>query len=225
MLDTMVKPAVAGSFVLSYVEMGFPIVSGELLPADHGYGLYSAISHISGEIHDRDNISIQTISGRSDEQGKILLHSHSQLRIRIPYEPEIISLILPLAGQRLTIGIHQIQLGIPAMSPLQPVSTLRSRIVTIKKFQEPEPFLEAIQRQLDAMEISAILKIPLNRKGEIDRKAIKIKQYTVVGFGVEISNLSDEDSLKLQITGLGGKHKMGCGIFNPLPRRERMLDE
>jgi CRISPR-associated protein Cas6 len=211
--------------VLPYVELGFPIVSGEILPADHGYGVYSAISHISGEIHDRDDINIQTISGKPDEQGKIHLHAHSQLRIRIPYHPEIISLVLPLAGQKLTIGTHEIQLGIPVMLPLQPVSTLRSRIVTIKKFQEPEPFLEAVQRQLDAIEITGIVKIPLNRKGESDRKAIKIKQYSVVGFGVEISHLSDEDSLKLQIAGLGGKHKMGCGIFNPLPRRARMLDE
>jgi CRISPR-associated protein Cas6 len=225
MLDTRIEPAVAGSFVLPHVEIGFPIVEGEIFPADNAYGLYSAISHIHAEIHARDDISIQSISGKPHAPGKIQLHRHSQLRIRIPYDPEIIGLILPLAGQKLTVGIHSIQLGIPMMSPLQPVSTLRSRIVTIKKFQESEPFLAAVQRQLDALEITGIVKIPLNKNGEIDRKAIKIKQYSVVGFGVEISNLSDEDSIKLQIAGLGGKHKMGCGIFNPLPRRERMLDE
>jgi CRISPR-associated protein Cas6 len=225
MLATTIEPAVAGSFVLPHVEMGFPIVEGEILPADNAYGLYSAISHVHAEIHARDDISIQSIAGKPYEPGKIQLHCHSQLRIRIPYDPETLGLILPLAGQKLTIGIHQIQLGIPMMSPLQPVSVLRSRIVTIKKFQEPESFLAAIQRQLDALEIAGIAKIPLNKNGEIDRKAIKIKQYSVVGFGVEISNLSDEDSIKLQIAGLGGKHKMGCGIFNPLPRRERMLDE
>ncbi len=92
---------------------------------------------------------------------------------------------------------------------------MRSRIVTIKGFQEPEPFLEAAKRQLEPLGISGTIAIPLNTEGELDRKAIKIKQYSVVGFGLEVSGLSDEDSIKLQTHGLGGKRRMGCGVFSP----------
>jgi len=28
--------------------------------------------------------------------------------------------------------------------------------------------------------------------------------------------LSETDSIKLQILGLGGKHRMGCGVFIPM---------
>jgi CRISPR-associated protein Cas6 len=48
-----------------------------------------------------------------------------------------------------------------------------------------------------------------------------VRQYVVVGFGVEVTGLSDEDSIKLQICGLGGKRKMGCGIFVPQAAYER----
>lgn len=225
MLDTLVKSTIVDRFVLPHVDLGFPIIAGSTVPSDNGYGTYGATCRECSELHDLKDISIQSISGKSYEPGKIQITDYSQLKIRIPYDAETLSLILPFAGKKLTIGIHEIQLGIPMMSPLEAVPILRSRIVTIKKFQEPEPFLAAVQRQLEALEIEGIAKIPLNRKGEIDRKVIKIKTYTVVGFGVEVSDLSDEDSLKLQIAGLGGKHKMGCGIFNPLSKRRRMLDE
>lgn len=209
---------------LPYVELSFGLV-GQTLPADHGYGLYSAIAHLCPDIHEQEGISIQTISGEPDKQGKIYLSRQSQLRIRLPYEPEKIALVLPLAGQRLVIGNHTIQLGIPQIYPLRPTDKLRSRIVTIKKFQEPESFKEAAQRQLDTLGIKANLVLPLNEDGEPSRKAIKIKTYSVVGFSLIATDLSDEDSIKLQQVGLGGKHRMGCGIFNPLPRWGRLVYE
>lgn len=225
MLDTIVESKAVDKSSLPYIELGFPIIAGNLLPADNAYGSYSAISHAMPLLHDRNDISIQSIAGKPYEPGKIQVSSRSQIKIRMPYESEIISAVLPLAGQTLTIGVHEIQLGIPMMSPLQPFSVLRSRITTIKKFQEAPEFLLAAQRQLDALEIKGTANIPLNGQGVIDRKVIKIKSYTIVGFGLEVSDLSDEDSLRLQIVGLGGKHKMGCGIFNPLPKRVRMINE
>ncbi|KOP26815.1 CRISPR-associated protein Cas6 [Hapalosiphon sp. MRB220] len=210
-------------FNLPYIEMSFGI-SGQTLPADHGYGLYSAISDICPALHEQEWLSIQTISGRPDRQGKIDLSKQSQLKIRLPYEPDKISLVLPLAGKRLIIGIHEIQLGIPQIFPLCSTDKLRSRIVTIKKFQEPEPFLEAAKRQLDVLGIQGDVSIPLNEEGELSRKAIKIKTYSVVGFSVNVTGLNDEDSIKLQTFGLGGKHRMGCGIFTPFPRAWRFYD-
>jgi CRISPR-associated protein Cas6 len=220
---TDVQPGSTDLMNVPFVELSFEAV-GQTLPADHGYGLYSAIAHLCPKIHGQEGISIQTISGKPDNQGKIYLSRQSQLRIRLPYDPERISLVLPLAGQRLVIGSHAIQLGIPQIHLLRPVEKLRSRIVTIKKFQEPEPFLDAAQRQLDALGIQGNLLIPINEQGEPSRKAIKIKSYSVVGFSVIVTDLNDEDSLKLQKYGLGGKHRMGCGIFVTFPRAWRFYN-
>ena len=206
---------------LPYVELSFGVM-GQALPADHGYGLYSAIAHLCPGVHEQEGLSILTIPGKPDYQGKIALTRQSHLKIRLPSDN--VMLVLPLAGQPLTIGTHEIQLLIPQISQLQPTDKLRSRLVTIKGFQEPGAFLEAAQRQLDALSIQGHLSIPLNLDGEPSRKTIKIKRYSVVGFALEITNLSDEDSIKLQMLGLGGKHRMGCGIFTPFPRSWRFND-
>lgn len=221
MLVTQEKRVAIEGICPLYVELNFTI-TGKTLPADHGYGLYSAIAHLCPEIHEHEGVSIQTIAGEPDKQGKITLSSRSRLKIRLPYEPEKIALVLPLAGQTLTIGGHAIQLDIPQIFPLQPTDKLRSRIVTIKKFQEPELFLDAAKRQLDALEIQGNAFVPLNEEGQPLRKAIKIKTYSIVGFSLVVTDLNDEDSLKLQAHGLGGKHRMGCGIFTAFPRAWRI---
>lgn len=210
--------------VIPYVELSFGVI-GKTLPADHGYGLYSAIAHLCPDLHEQDGISILTISGEPNKQGKIYLSPSSCLKIRLPYDPVKLGLVLPLAGQQLRVGTHTIQLSIPQIHPLRPADKLRSRIVTIKKFQDPEPFLEAAQRQLDALGVQGNLILPLNEVGEPSRKAIKIKSYSVVGFSVIVTELSDADSLKLQVFGLGGKHRMGCGIFTAFPRAWRFYDD
>lgn len=201
---------------LPYVDMCFGVV-GQILPADHGYGLYSAIVHICPQLHQQTWLGIQTVMGIPDKQGKIYLTDKSRLRMRLPGDQ--VPLVYSLAGKQLTIGTHPIRLGIPQIFMLQSAARLRSRIVTIKGFQDPEPFLAAVKRQLEQLEISGTIAIPLNAEAELDRKAIKIKQYSVVGFGLEVSGLSDEDSIKLQTCGLGGKRRMGAGIFTPVGER------
>ncbi|MBU7583857.1 MAG: type I-MYXAN CRISPR-associated protein Cas6/Cmx6 [Nostoc sp. TH1S01] len=197
---------------LPYVELNFDIF-GHTLPADHGYALYSNISHLCPQLHEQQWLSIQTIMGIPDGKGKIYLTEKSRLRIRVP--GDMVPVVYSLAGKALTIGKHLIRLGIPQIFMLQPVSRLRSRIVVIKGFQEPEPFLSAAKRQVEALGIQGRVWIPINADKEADRKTIKIKKYTVVGFGLEVADLSDEDSIKLQIAGCGGKRRMGCGIFIP----------
>ncbi|MBE8970222.1 hypothetical protein IQ277_29640 [Nostocales cyanobacterium LEGE 12452] len=56
-------------------------------------------------------------------------------------------------------------------------------------------------------------------RGYLDILILKIKRFTVVGFGLEIINLSNEDSLTLLRYGIGGKRKMGCGVFVPVKRK------
>lgn len=210
MLATESQPRNSGSFNLPHVELSFNII-GQILPADHGYALYSAIAHLCPELHQQKWLSLQTVMGIPDGQGKIYLTDKSRLRVRLP--GDMVPMVYLLAGKQLKIGTHSIRLSIPQIFMLQPTSRLRSRIVTIKGFQEPELFLDAAKRQLDALEIQGTVSIPLNDKKEPDRKAIKIKSYTVVGFGLEVRNLCDEDSIKLQTAGIGGKRRMGCGVF------------
>jgi CRISPR-associated protein Cas6 len=203
----------AGLAMLPYVELSFGVI-GETLPADHGYGLYGAIAHQCPKVHEQNGVSILTITGIPDRKGKIFLTERSHLRIRLPYD--CVPIVYHLAGKQLSIGSHSIRLGIPQIFMLRPGSRLRARIVTIKNHQEPESFLEAARLQLAALGVVGEAIVPLDVEGKPARKTIKIKTYSVVGFGLEVSGLSEEDSIKLQISGLGGKHRMGCGLFVPM---------
>lgn len=194
------------------VELSFS-VSGRTVPVDHGYGLFSALSHFQAKLHDLENLSIQTIINTNFEGGKLRLTKHSKLRIRLPADR--VPLVYPLAGKSLTLAEDIVRLGIPSIEMLQPTKNLYSRMVVIKGYQEPERFLEATQRQLQQMEINQEARISIGANGCLNRKTLKVRNYVVVGFGIEVIGLSDEDSLRLQTYGIGGKRKMGCGIFVP----------
>ncbi len=194
-----------------YIELAFPVI-GQSLPIDHGYQLYSALSHLQASLHDWSDMSIKTISGKldRDRRNELNLTERSKLLIRLPSEK--IPFVYSFGGKSLTIGNHKIRLGIPEMNFLQPKSRMRSHIVVIRGYEQPDTFLEAAKRQIEALSIRADIKLICKKDGTVKPKTIKVKQ-TLVGFGIEATNLSKSDSVILQEKGLGGKQKMGCGVF------------
>jgi CRISPR-associated protein Cas6 len=194
-------------------DLCFPVF-GETCPSDNNYASSSAVTKICPILHQQQGIGIQSISGIPDGKGKIRLTNQSHLRIRVRQEQ--ISAFYKLAGKQLSIGSHSIRLGIPTLKNLKASDSLQSRIVTIKGYMEAQGFIQALHRQMDMLGIHGDASVPLLSNGDLSRKTIKIKKYSVVGFTVKIQNLSIDDSLKLQVFGLGGKRSLGCGFFMPL---------
>lgn len=198
------------------VVVHFP-AQGRQLPADHGYTLYSAITRQLPALHGVSWLGLELLSGVPWREGVIVLPTRgAQLRLRIPADRY--ADVLSLAGKRLDIAGHPLRLGIPSARPLQPAPSLYARVVTIKKFTEPEPFLDAACRQLNVLGINATLELPHDEQGRFRRRVIQIHGKRVVGFSLAAHDLSDDDSLKLQTAGIGGRRTMGCGIFNPIMR-------
>lgn len=194
------------------VDLRIPVM-GSALPAEHGYGLLSALAHLVPSIHQNPHIGILTVAGIGDRQGKIFLTQQSHLRIRLPIEA--IPSVYGVAGKRLRIGTHEIQLGIPEIFTLKPSSSLKARIVTIKGYLEPDEFEQAARIQLERLGIAGQLAILKDKTGMPVRKVLKIKRHTIVGFSTVVQGLGDEDSIRLQQLGLGGRRRMGCGFFLP----------
>lgn len=195
------------------IRVRFP-VQGRTLPADHGYLLYSAISQIRPELHEKEWLGIEMISGMPSDRGKISLPVRGGgLNFRIPADK--FGEIIPLAGKRLDVDGHSIRLGIPTAEPLTPSSSLYSRIVTIRGFMQVPEFLDAANRQLNELDIKGKLTLP-NEEQSRHRRILTIKDSKIVGFSVIASGLSEEDSIKLQTHGIGGRRSMGCGLFNPI---------
>ena len=198
----------------SYWEIRYPLV-GKSLPADHGHRLYGAMSRIVPEVHESNSWRMATVGGTLTGRGEIMLTEYSRLRIRAGWEQ--IPLFLRLVQKLLKVGKHSLVLEPPEIHPICPSKILKARLVVIKGFKEPEPFIGAVKYHLQKLGIeNCEAYVPTNASGESDRKIIKVHQHKVVGFGVVVTGLNVLNSISLQVNGCGGKGKMGCGFFSPI---------
>ena len=70
--------------------------------------------------------------------------------------------------------------------PLEPASSLYARVVTIKKFTEPDPFLEAVNRQLASLAVKGKAELPRDEQGRYRPRIVTIHDKSVVGFSVAV---------------------------------------
>lgn len=212
------------------VDVQFRLVGSEI-PADHGYCLLSALSRIVPALHGDDAVGVHPIGGRLLGDRRLALTDRSRLSIRI--DADRIAEVLPLAGKSLSIDGSPIRVGTPQTRALTPAPRLYSRLVVIKGFLEPEPFLEAARRQLEALAIRGEPQLvpqpavaaanagrPTGSRSPYVRRTIRIHDREMVGFALRVQDLTAEESLRLQEHGLGGRRRFGCGIFIPDRRVE-----
>ncbi|MDY6784293.1 MAG: type I-MYXAN CRISPR-associated protein Cas6/Cmx6 [Cyanobacteriota bacterium] len=148
------------------IDLSFP-VTGTDLPADQNYRLYAALCQKLPQLHQMEGLAIVTIAGIPDKQGKITLTRGSRLRMRLPVEA--IAQVYSLTGQTLNLGGSTLQLGNPELQTLQPANSLKARLIVIKGYTEPVAFLNAAQRQLQALGIQADIGIPANERSTMVR--------------------------------------------------------
>lgn len=196
---------------MPHIDLAFRL-TGSTVPVDHGYALYAALSRIAPELHAAQEIGVHPIRGVYGGDGKLHLTDFSRLILRLPDEQ--IRTYLKLAGKQLEVDSHFLRVGVPEVRALLPVVSLRARLVTIKGFMEEAAFVAAAQRQLATSGIAGEL-----HRG--DRRTFRVKDKQVVGFEIGITGLTAEESLTLQEKGLGGRRRMGCGVFVPTKGGEK----
>lgn len=187
------------------VDLSFK-VQGETLPSLHGYALYGAICRAQPALHEADWLGVHTFHGDRLGDRLIRLPPRSRLMLRLPSEH--IGTALALAGKTLAIEGHKLTVGVPEIRPLVFAPSLSARMVTVKGFLEPEPFREAVMRQMLALDVSGTIEVG-------PRLVQPIGDKKVVGFAMRVHGLSEGASMRLQASGLGGRRRMGCGLFRP----------
>jgi len=207
------------------VDLDFQL-RGTTLPAEHGYSAFGALIGPLPWIHDERGVGVHPIRGRLVGGRMLALMRWSRLTLRLPASR--ISEALPLAGKTLEVGGSVLRVGLPTVRPLHPATTLISRLVVIKGFQEPEPFLEAARRQAEALGVGGQLALVARANdgsvegltgraaGEPIRRTLRIRDKTIVGFALAATDLTAEESILLQEVGIGGRRRFGCGLFVPL---------
>ena len=203
---------------LSVVDVFFQL-RGPSLPADHGYSLYAAISACSPLLHRADWLGIHPVRGRRGIDGVLRLGPHSHLGLRLPAAqiPEILS----LTGRELAIDGHRLLLAVPRVESLSAAASLDARIVIVKLTELPKDADGSLDKngmraRYEAELGRQLAALGIGRKPELlGLQEIRVAGRRVLGFSVRVSDLDAESSLALQRAGLGGKRRMGCGVFVP----------
>jgi len=210
---------------MDFLEIQFAI-RGKTLPADHGYALYSAVKK---SLQDSSNdtlppdlpqtVHLCTIPGIPDRAGMIYLNRGSRFRLRCPSDQMQLWYRF-FQNQVFDIQGHLIRLTQPRITLPEASQILASRLVTFKLKEidhadVPRYFLQSCQSSLERLEIKGQAFIPSDPDGDLARRTLQIRDKKVLGFSVVVEGLSDEDSLKLQWHGLGGRQHFGCGWFYP----------
>jgi CRISPR-associated protein Cas6 len=213
------------------VEVIIPVLGqGKQIPADHSYFLYSALNKFLPELHHekeplaKDTL-ISDITGTLAGERKKEISDSSHIRIRTPVSH--ITKFFCLTGKTFKIGNTVLMFGAPDVKEIRPCKKAYSRLVIIGGCEEPKSFLESANKQLNTLDIQGVLQIvkrsnalSVDTQRELDgremlRRTITIHNFKVVGYAVEVDNMNEEDSVKLLSTGIGGRHKFGCGLFIP----------
>ncbi len=200
-----------------FVDLAF-VVTGRSIPIDHGYALYGAVSRAVPQFHGASWLGIHPVDGTLMPP-TVLLNRRSRLRLRLPLER--VNAGLRLAGAQLDVDGNPLVVGVPSSHALEPAPNLAARLVVVKLTTFPlsgtakvdeasaRNAVDAeLRRQMTALHAEGLLTVGKLRE-------IRVAGRRVLGFSVRIGGLEPEASLRLQSAGLGGKRRMGCGIFVP----------
>ncbi len=199
------------------IDLSFTI-SGSSVPVDHGYALYSSISRILPALHGPSWLGIHPLSGSRTPEA-LLLTRTSRLTLRLPVEK--ITEGLPLAGKVLDVEGSQIVVGAPSVRALKPSATLVSRQAIVKLTSFPLSSKGRVDESLARNGVERELRRQMERLDASGRitlgalRELRVAGKRVLGFAVRIDDLEPSASVRVQTVGLGGKRRMGCGIFIP----------
>jgi CRISPR-associated protein Cas6 len=199
------------------IDLSFVLV-GTTIPLDHGYALFSALCRIVPELHGDTKVGVHPIRGRQTAPGVLSLAEGSRLRIRLPSEG--IAPYIALAGKEIELAGNHVRVGIPQVDGLVPAANLAARLVTFRNALTSAALEEDVRRELARLEIAGTAHlVPSTRpnwQGQPLRRVLRVKDKKVVGYALRVTGLTAVESLRLQEVGLGGRRRMGCGMFVPV---------
>ena len=202
---------------MAYVDLAFRL-NGSEIPVDHGYALYAALSRTVPAIHETTTVGVHPIRGIYNGGGKLHLSDSSRLVVRL--QDGDIRDYLKLAGKQLELDGFRLRIGVCETWALFPAATLYCRIATTRNGEDSSRFDAEIARQSATIGIKGkVIRVPIDDTGSANRdpsrRIFRVKNKRVVGYSVLATELTAEESILLQERGLGGRRKMGCGVFVP----------
>lgn len=181
-------------------------LQGRLLPKDHGYALFLALSGLLPWLEHEELAAVHPIHGAdTGKDNMLILNKRTKLVIRIPAERQADT--MTLSGKSFDIGGSRFVVGAGKVKPLSRYTPLYAHCVTTGSTSE-EDFTRDVIRLLDDLNITC--RFICGR-----RQTITNAEGAGDGYSLMLHDLPVEQSILVQQRGMGGNRKIGCGIFIP----------
>jgi len=188
------------------------------IPIDHAYELSVELQKILPWLTEDQRIAVHQIyipaSGNgwqrpeADPDAKMRLSRRTRLKIRLPID--YLNKLNDISGQQIQISGESMTFGEVTSNSLPVSSTLVSRFVYINDTNENEDdFLHKAYAELTGRGLK-ISKMLCGKSVHL-----KYQRQTLLTRSLMIAEITPEDSIAIQESGIGENNLMGCGIFIP----------
>lgn len=181
-------------------------LSGNEIPADHGYSLYQALSALLSWLGEAEGAGIHPIHGApTGRNDNLVINRRVKLVLRVPVER--LADVQALVGRRIDSGAGELAIGAAKEKQLIPFADLYAPLVDLGTADEVE-FLEAARAELEKMAVKCGLIPGKKRK-------MRLPGGEIWGYSLMLHDVGQEQSLRVQEQGLGRHRAYGCGLFVP----------
>jgi CRISPR-associated protein Cas6 len=187
------------------------------LPVEHAYALSQAVQHHLPWFAEESQAALHTIHGAASGNGWVrpedpnaLLHLSRRTRFMLRVPKHRIEDAKQLQGQTLDIDGHQLNLKQASLRPLSDITTLFTRALAVPSaISSEEETLDWVMKQLKALDIHP-RKMLCGTEHFIQTPNVPIQTRSLM-----IADLEVEESVRLQMHGIGLHRELGCGVFIP----------
>jgi len=190
--------------VASSVDVVFHL-DGREVPFDHGHLLWAEIVRVLPRLAEKTDIGVHPIRGSVTENHTIILSRRANLAIRVKREDA--GELQGLGGATLNLGGYSVTVGESKTKELVPYGAIHAYYVTTGHREEAD-FAAAIQEALKERNIPCRMVC-----GKVH--VLKTAGGEATSYSLALYNLTDEQSIAIQETGLGLHRELGCGLFVP----------
>lgn len=187
---------------IEMIDLVFEI-SGGTLPAAYPYTLWDELVRLAPQLGEDEHVGVIPLRMSTSNEG-MLLPKRAKLALRMPHA--LVEVASGLARKQMRVADSLIQLGSCKTRAISHYPTLHAHLVT--GADDEIAFMKKVGSALAEMGVEAKLICGQHRTLTNGERAIK-------GYSLVLHDLSPEDSLRVQYSGLGEERRFGCGIFVP----------
>jgi len=188
-------------------------ISGRRLPRDHSAALWQALRTTLPWLDDEIHLAVFPVRAAAISGGNLVINRRSRLVLRLP-ETRVRD-ALALCGRTLDIAAEALVIGKAMTRALIPHGTIYSHRVAARDAGEAA-FARQVANELHALGIRGDFitgKRSCARGPAVETTGEATDELT--GFSVMLTGLRPEESVRLQVAGLGSHRKLGFGVFVP----------